>query len=65
MNMCGKTFFDVLDFANTWLETSAVPYTSTPGLVTISAAAVPEPATIISGVTAMLTGAGVWAKRRG
>ena len=41
MNSSSQTFFDVFDF-NTGGETSAVPFTSTPGEVTISGAAVPR-----------------------
>jgi hypothetical protein len=39
------TFFDVLDSNNN--EISFVPFTSTPGTVTISTAAVPEPSTLM------------------
>ncbi len=62
-NASTKTYFDVFDFTNTGQETSAVAYTSTSGLVTISAAAVPEPATLVSGLTAILIGAGVCVMR--
>jgi hypothetical protein len=57
------TFFDVFNF-NTGGETSAVPFTSTPGTVTISAAAVPEPAAIEAALTAMLVAAGAVGARR-
>ena len=56
----GSTYFDVLDLdqnSSTYgQELSAVAYTSTSGMVSISSAAVPEPATIVSGLTAMLIG---------
>jgi hypothetical protein len=56
------TFFDVLDSNGN--ETSFVPFTSTSGTVTISTAAVPEPSSLISGLTAILVGAGIFAARR-
>jgi hypothetical protein len=47
------TFFNVVD--SNFNEISAVPFTSTPGTVTISSVAtVPEPAAIISGMTAVV-----------
>jgi hypothetical protein len=58
MSGSSQTFFDVFNFG-TGVETSAVPFTSTPGTVTISAATVPEPASIVSGLTALLILAGV------
>jgi hypothetical protein len=58
-----NNFFDNFDF-NTGAELSAVPFTSTPGTVIISAASIPEPSSIVSGLTAMLIGAGVHADRR-
>jgi hypothetical protein len=57
-----STYFDVLDSNNN--ETSYVPFTSTPGTVTISAAMVPEPGSIVSGLTAILIGAGICAARQ-
>jgi hypothetical protein len=48
MNTSAKTFFDVVDFAGTGQETSHVPYSSTAGTVTITAAAVPEPPSLIT-----------------
>ena len=51
-----STYFDVLDSNNN--ETSYVPFTSTPGTVTILPSAVPEPGTLVSGLTAILIGAG-------
>jgi len=63
MSGSSQTFFDVVNF-DTGGETSAVPFTSTPGTVTISAASVPEPASIISGLTALLILAGVHGVRR-
>jgi len=59
-----QTFFDVFNF-NTGDETSAVPFTSTSGTVMIKgASAIPEPASIISGLTAMLILAGLAGARR-
>ncbi len=58
------TFFDVVDFSNTGLETSAVPFASMPGTVTISAASVPEPSSIIPALTGMLVLAGYLGARR-
>jgi hypothetical protein len=63
MNTSTQTFFDNFNF-DTGQETSAVPFTSTAGTVMISAAAVPEPASIISGVTAALVLAGVFGATR-
>ncbi len=63
MSTSSQTYFDVVNF-NTGAETSAVPFTSTPGTVTIVASAVPEPASIISGLTALLILAGVHGVRR-
>ena len=57
MSSSASTFFDVFNFS-TGAETSAVPFTSTPGTVTIVASAVPEPDSIISGLTALLILAG-------
>ncbi len=54
-----NTYFDNFDF-NSGTELSATPFTSTSGTVNIVAAtAVPEPASIISGLTALLILAGV------
>ncbi len=59
MGGSSQTFFDVVNF-DTVGEISAVSFTSTPGTVTISAASVvPEPASIVSGLTALLIVAGV------
>jgi hypothetical protein len=66
MSTSMQTFFDNFNF-DTGQETSAVPFTSTPGTMTISAAAVPEPASIFLGAAAaaILGGAvGVRALRR-
>lgn len=52
-----NTYFDNFDF-NNGTEISATPFTSTSGTVSIVAAAVPEPASIICGVTALLIVAG-------
>jgi hypothetical protein len=57
------TFFDNFDF-NTGAELSATPFTSTPGTVTIIAAAVPEPASIIYVLSAMLILGGAQGVRR-
>ena len=55
MNSSSKTFFDVVDFSNTGLETSAVPFTtSTSGTVMITGASIPEPSSLVSGLTGML-----------
>ncbi len=55
MNSSSKTFFDVVDFSNTGLETSAVPFTtSTSGTVMITGASIPEPSSLVSGLTALL-----------
>jgi len=64
INSSSQTFFDVVDFLNTGLETSAVPFTSTPGTVTIASASIPEPASIVSGLIAVLILAGVVGARR-
>ncbi len=64
MNSSSQTFFDVFNF-NTGSETSAVPFTSTSGTVTITgASSIPEPASITSGLTAMLILAGIAGARR-
>ncbi len=63
MSTSSQTYFDVVNF-NTGAETSAVPFTSTPGTVTIVASAVPELDSIISGLTALLILAGVHGVRR-
>ena len=63
MNSSFSTFFDNFNFS-TGTETSAVPFTSTPGTLTIAATAIPEPATIVSGVTAILILSSVhWIRR--
>ena len=53
MSSSNQTFFDVFNF-NTGGEISAVPFTSASGTVTITGAVVPEPASIVSGLTGML-----------
>jgi hypothetical protein len=53
-----NTYFDNFDF-NSGSELSATPYTSTSATVKITPASVPEPASIISGLTALLVVAGV------
>jgi hypothetical protein len=59
-----NTYFDNFDFNNSGTELSATPFTSTSGTVNIVSAAVPEPASIISGLTALLILAGVHAVQR-
>jgi hypothetical protein len=61
-----NTYFDNFDF-NSGSELSFTPFTSTPGTVNIVSAAIPEPASIISGLTALLILAGLhgaWRLRR-
>jgi hypothetical protein len=58
-----NTFFDNFNF-NTGQETSAVPFTSSSGTVDILGASVPEPATLISGISALLILVGIHAARR-
>jgi hypothetical protein len=53
MNGSITTFFDNLDFT-TGAALSTAPFKSAPGTVTIVAAEVPEPASIISGLTAIV-----------
>jgi hypothetical protein len=66
MSGSSRTFFDVFDFS-TGGETSAVPFASTSGTVTITGASVPEPPSILFWLTAMLIDAGVvgarWLRR--
>jgi len=57
-----NTFFDNFDF-NSGSELTATPFTSTSGTVNIVAAAVPEPSSIVTGLTALLILAGVHAVR--
>ena len=57
-----STYFDALDMNNN--ETSYVPFTSTAGAVLISPATVPEPGSIVYGLTALLIGAGILVVRR-
>jgi hypothetical protein len=59
----GNTFFDNFDY-NSGSEISATPFTSTSGTVTITPASIPEPASIISGLTAVLLLAGWHGARR-
>lgn len=61
-----NTFFDYFDFNNTGTELSAVPFTSTSGTVTITGSVVPEPASIVMGLSAvaLLAGAGLYRGRR-
>jgi hypothetical protein len=62
-----NTFFDNIDYTGTGDEISATPFTSSTGTVTIvgSAVAVPEPASILSGITALIVLTGVHRVRRG
>jgi hypothetical protein len=53
-----NTYFDNVNFA-TGNEISPTPFTSTSGTVNIVAAAVPEPSSIVTGLTALLILAGV------
>jgi len=64
MNTSMQTFFDVVDFANTELETSAVPFTSASGTVLIGRASVPEPASLVSGLIGIIALAGFCGVRR-
>ena len=68
INTSSYTYFDVLDLnqsSSTYgQELSATPYTSTPGTVSVSISAVPEPATIVSGLTATMIGVVVFGARR-
>jgi hypothetical protein len=57
-----STFFNVAD--SSFNELSAVPYTSTPGTVMITASAIPEPTSIVSGLTGLLILAGYHGVRR-
>ncbi|MGO9600225.1 MAG: hypothetical protein ACLP7Q_19750 [Isosphaeraceae bacterium] len=63
MNGSSQTFFDVFNF-NTGKETSAVPFSSTPGTVTISGVSIPEPSSIVLGLTVLLVTTGVYGVRR-
>jgi hypothetical protein len=62
MNSSTSTFFDDFNFS-TGAETSAVPFTNTPETVTITASAIPEPATIVLGLTAVPILSGVYRVR--
>jgi hypothetical protein len=64
MSGSSQTFFDVVDFANTGLETSAVRFTSISGTVMITGGSVAEPGSIVAGLTGMLIVAGIAAVRR-
>jgi hypothetical protein len=58
-----NTYFDNFDF-NSGTELSATAFTSTSGTVNIVGAAVPEPSSIVSGLTALLILASVQGMRR-
>lgn len=65
MTTNANTFFDVTDFNDTGLETSAVPFSSTSGTVTVSeVTAVPEPASDVIALTTLLAGAGAIGARK-
>ncbi|MFI5458472.1 MAG: hypothetical protein ACHRXM_23825 [Isosphaerales bacterium] len=68
MKSSSKTVFDVVDFANTGLETSAVPFStstsSTSGTLMIGPASVPEPASLVSGLIGMITVGDFYGVRR-
>ncbi len=57
-----STYFDVLNSNNN--ETSSIPFASTSGTVMISAASIPEPGSIVSGLAAVLIGTSVFVGRR-
>jgi hypothetical protein len=63
VNTNPNTFFDNFSF-DTGIETSASPFSSTPGTITVMGAAVPEPASIIPGLTATMILAGAYGVRR-
>lgn len=63
MSSSSQTYFDLYNF-DTGNEISATPFTSTSGTVNIVGAAIPEPASIISGLTALLLLAGLHGVRR-
>ena len=63
VNAYTNTWFDNFNF-NTGTETSAVSYTSTSGTVTIMGATVPEPSSIILGLSATAIVAGARIVRR-
>jgi hypothetical protein len=58
-NSSGQTYFHVVDFTNTGQETSAVPFTSGSGTVTIAGASVPEPDSILLALIASFLAVGV------
>jgi len=58
INNSTQTYFDVFDFFNTGMETSSVAFGSSAGTVTIRGSAVPEPPSIVSGLTAVFIVAG-------
>ncbi len=63
INTNPNTYFDNFNF-NTGAELSATPFSSVSGTVNIMGAAVPEPASIVSGLTALLILASVQEARR-
>ena len=56
-----SSYFNVVD--SNFNELSAVPFTSTPGTVMIVAAAIPEPASVVLGLSAILILAGIHGTR--
>ncbi len=59
-----NTLFNNYDYSGNNGEISATPFTSTSGTINIVASAVPEPASIVSGLAAMLSLLGVHGVRR-
>jgi hypothetical protein len=57
-----STYFNVVD--SSFNELSAVPFTSTPGTVNVVSGTVPEPTSIVSGMTALLIVMAVQGARR-
>jgi len=63
MTSSTQTVFDLFNFS-TGTETSAVPFTSTSGTVMITTSAIPEPASLVSGLIGMISLAGFYGVRR-
>jgi hypothetical protein len=63
INTNQNTYFDNFNF-DTGSETTASPFTSTPGTITVMGSAVPEPASIIPGLTATMILAGAYGVHR-
>ncbi len=62
MNSGASSYFNVVDSG--FNQISAVPFTSNSGTVTIGTASVPEPSTLVLGLTGLLLAAGDRARRR-